>query len=594
MLDLVRSCITLMVVMLACFGMGRPLTRRLAPAISDSLAVTVWSVSLGLATSGSVIYGLACGGMLYADALILLSVPGCLWGLVELAFLPIGPKSEVLVGGKARMAAGIEVGPWPAGSRIVLAVAVVVVFAALVVALAPPVSHEVLSRSLEGPKNLLLTHGKPEPGDPFGPSVNLAQMWFLWALALDGPVAVGLLQWCLGLLLALATVLLARVFLPTVPAWLAGCLVLLSPGVQHHLSTPLEDLSLALFGTLALEFVASVMVRMDLGRSAVLGGTALGAALAVQPAAVPLVAALAMIWVVAQRPAEFRGELNRPVAAMGAVALVVAGPWLWQATRLPHVPQWQSLESVARHVGPSIVALVAGLPLTRRLLGLQRLLVPLAIYVLLSVALQANYRWWSIVVPWAAVATTWVWLELDGLPRAARIASTWLLGIVTISCPLARCGAAVESLAVAVGWQSRSDYLLAREPTFCAASLFNKIRRPDDRLLTQDPRGFYFHCPTSAIDNFEPLATGPAKDATDLEHWIALARRQGCSYLLATELLPAENSKKVRAGTDSASGSSPVRQYVESVQGDQVIQILEYCFADDNSRRTRYSLLRLR
>lgn len=594
MLEVLRSSLAFGIVALASFGIGRPLLRKCAPELVDPLAALVWSIALGLSVAGSVLLALACTGLLYAEAVVLLSAPACLWALLELTCLPIGGVRRKLYSRDSEVEPASQSTDWPAGTAWVLSAAVVIAVAALLVALAPPTSREALSRSLETPKNLLLEHGFATAHQGLAIRTNIAQMWFLWALALEGPVAAGLVQWGLGVLLALATVLLARVFLPRRPAWLAGGLVLLAPGVQRHLGIPLEDLAFALFGTLSLESVARSVVRLETGRSAILGGAMLGTALAVQPSGLPLAAALGVVWIVACRPGrEFRADLVRQAGLMGALALIVAGPWLAQAILARPETSGQSLQSVIAHVGPTLVAAMFGLSLVRRLLGLDLLLTSLAVYIALSATIAPAARWWALVACWSSVAVCWVWLELDGFPRWARRAGISSLGLLAIACPVLQCGAMFDTLAVAVGWESRRDFLIAREPTYQAAWWFNRIQRPGDRLLAQDPRAFYFNCPTAAI------VAGQRHDAQlphvqDLQHWIAAARQGGYSYLLAAE--PLEPGQSPQGTRDDSSGhaSGPSRNYAELSRGGQVIPILEYCFADDNSRRIRYSLLRLR
>lgn len=593
-LDVLRSSLAFGIVALASFGIGRPMLRKCAPELVDPLATFVWSTALGLSVAGSALLALACTGLLYADAVILLSAPACLWGLLELACLPIGGVRRELYTRDSDVEPANQSADWPAGTVWILTAAAVIAGAALLVALAPPTSHEALSRSLETPKNLLLEHGIATKHQGVAIRTNIAQMWFLWGLALEGPVAAGLVQWGLGVLLALATVLLARVFLPQRPAWLAGGLVLLAPGVQRHLGIPLEDLAFALFGTLSLEFVARVVVRLETGRSAILGGITLGTALAVQLSGFPLAAALGVAWIVACRPGrEFRADLVRQAGLMGVIALIVAGPWLVQAILARPDSSGQSLQSVIAHVGPAMVAALLGLLLVRRLLGLDLLLTALAIYTALSATIAPSTRWWALVACWASVAVCWVWLELDEFSRGARRAGIAVLCLLAIACPVLQCGTTFNTLAVAVGWESRRDYLIAREPTYQAAWWFNRIQRPGDRLLAQDPRAFYFNCPTAAT------VGGRGHDAQlppaqDLKHWIAAARQGGYSYLLAAE--PLEPGQSPAGTHDDSSGHAigPSRNYAELSRDGQVIPILEYCFADDNSRRIRYSLLRLR
>jgi hypothetical protein len=598
--DVLRSLFALGLVGLATFGMGRSLLRRIAPEVDEPLPVFVWSIALGLVLAGTVLFVMAWAGLLYRDAVVLLSAPACLWGLLELACLPVGGVRRELYTRASAAEPQHDRAPWPTGARWILAAAVGMTALALLAALAPPTSHEALARSLETPKNLLLQHGLSAmpvmpSAQPWGiAATNMAQMWYLWAMALDGPVAAGLVQWGLGVLLALASVLLARVLLPRRAAWLAGGLVLLAPGVQRHLGIPVEDLAFALFGTLALETAVRSIVRLEQGHWAILGGVMLGTALAVQPSGFALAVALGVAWTVACRPhREFTADLIRHAGCMGAAALLVAGPWLALAIAAGPESSAQTLHSVIVHVGPATVAALLGLLAARRLLGLDVLLTSLAVYMALSAAIAPSSRWWALVASWVSVIVCWVWLELDGFPRWARRAGVGVLCLLAIACPVSQCTTTLETLAVAVGWQSRRDFLLARQPAYRAAWWFNRIQRPGDRLLAQDPRVFYFDCPTAALAGVG-LERGNPAEGTDLKGWIAAARRGGFSYLLTAE--PLAGSPSPAGSVDDSSGHSagPSRNYPELSADGQVIPILEYCFADDKSRRIRYSLLRLR
>lgn len=600
MLDVLRSLLALGIVALATFGMGRPLLRRIAPEVDEPLPIFVWSAALGLVLAGTVLLALAWAGLLYGDAVVLLSAPACLWGLLELACLPIGGVRRELYTRESAPETKQDTAPWPTGAAWILVAAAGMTGLALSAALAPPTSHEALSRSLETPKNLLLQHGlSAMPVTPSAKTLgiaatNMAQMWYLWAMALEGPVAAGLVQWGLGVLLALASVLLARVLLPRRAAWLAGGLVLLTPGVQRHLGIPVEDLAFALFGTLALETAVRSIVRLEQAHWAVLGGVMLGAALAVQPSGLPVAAALAVAWTVAcRRRREFTADLIRQAGCMGAVALLVAGPWMTLAILAGPETSGQTLHSVIVHVGPAMVAALLGLLAARRLLGLDVLLTSLAVYVALSAAIAPSSRWWALVASCASVIVCWVWLELDGFPGWARRTGVGILCLLAIACPASQCVTNLETLAVAVGWQTRRDFLMARQPAYRAAWWFNRIQRPGDRLLAQDPRAFYFNCPTAALGGAGPKG-GNLPHFTDLNGWIAAARQGGFSYLLTAEPLAADQSFAGSHDDSSGRSTGASRNYTELSADGQVIPILEYCFADDKSRRIRYSLLRLR
>jgi hypothetical protein len=112
------------------------------------------------------------------------------------------------------------------------------------------------------------------------------------------------------------------------------------------------------------------------------------------------------------------------------------------------------------------------------------------------------------------------------------------------------------------------------------------------RLFCQDPRTFYFACPTVSDDGFpRQQSSGPA-DST-LCGVLQRARGAGCSYLLLAEPL-ASASRTGPSGREVPEGPLSLAAENDSPQIGQVMPILEYRFADDNNRSIRYRLLRIR
>src|SRR5258708_3718188 len=75
-----------------------------------------------------------------------------------------------------------------------------VLFGSLLSALAPPTACDAMCYHLELPKRFLEQHALvylPDSDNSTYPM--LVEMWYLWALALDGGTAAQLVHWCLGI-----------------------------------------------------------------------------------------------------------------------------------------------------------------------------------------------------------------------------------------------------------------------------------------------------------------------------------------------------------------------------------------------------------
>jgi hypothetical protein len=459
---------------------------------------------------------------------------------------------------------------------------------ALLSALAPATAGDALCYHLELPKVFLARHALVDlPRHDNATFPLLTEIWFLWAMALDSAVAAQLVHFGLGVLLALATVLLARDVLGHRAALLAGGLVLLVPGVTNQMTAPLNDVALALFTTLAL--AAWCRAREGQGRRwFILAGLATGGALGIKYVALVFVAAVGIAtvfhwlqgrmqrlelgislyrrcrsilqklpfdpqplrterqasglergaagrpsrpWSLAARPWDlFRGgaillviaasvsgvwylraawHRGNPVYPFFAQAFGSAGPDARKASKTPLT--WQPADvatapwQVSMHperfggrgqqLGGLFLALMPGLVCMRRLRGLGWLLGVAAAYAALWYALRQNVRFLLPVVPLGCVATAWGGLELTRLPGVPRLlagGACALLLLFQASLPLGR---AWQHLPVVVGMESRTEYLLRREPTHRAAMYVNQSLPPAAHILSQDYALYYFERP---------------------------------------------------------------------------------------------------
>ncbi len=369
MFDQLISMGTFLTIGLAAFGLGAPLARALR-LDDDVLTGTVWSMALGLIVGGLGLAGLGLVGGLYAPLIGVLSLAACFWGIGEIigglarrhearldarfsppatagAARPAWPPG--LTGPQplapAATPAADEAPPWtppPAWlSRGALALALVAGVGTLIAALAPPIAGDALCYHLDLPKTFLLQHSIRFLPDSDGSTYPLlTEIWYLWALALDGPVAAQLVHWGLGILLALATVVLATEMVGRRWAWIAGAAVLLIPGVQNQMTAPLNDLSLAAMTTLALAAWCRAVLS-DAGRRwFVAAGLAAGGALSIKYTALLFLAALAApaAWTLVRQPR--RRAIAQGAAIVAIVAISISGLWYLRSlvSRQPALP----------------------------------------------------------------------------------------------------------------------------------------------------------------------------------------------------------------------------------------------------------------
>ncbi|GAC1467374.1 MAG: hypothetical protein NVSMB9_08910 [Isosphaeraceae bacterium] len=258
--------------------------------------LTVWSSGLGLFVLAR--FGHRPDHPLDALALALPVGLGLLglgvFGLAEIGELKSGRLSSLLVGGAVFGAPALcaAVAGWssnseqrrPTWERVDSAFALTL-FATLVgtllTALAPVTDGDALCYHLQVPRRFL------ERGAAFyDPDLHetvyplLTEMVYVVALAFRGPVACRLVEWLLGLTFALNVTSLARTSLGE-RAWWAGTIALLVPAVSNGMSAPLNDVSLAAFGTAALVAWSRFHDRPTL-RAAALTGLLTGLAMGVK------------------------------------------------------------------------------------------------------------------------------------------------------------------------------------------------------------------------------------------------------------------------------------------------------------------------
>ena len=651
MLAQLFSLLSLVTIALASYGLGRPIVRALGVGREDRLSAAVWSLVAGLVVAGTGLAALGLAGLLYAPLIGIVSLAACFWAA--------GHISTGAGGGNAPgKALGWEASghpprrssddserpdestrtPWaaPPGwlSAAVLLLAGLACLGSLASAMAPPTAGDALCYHLELPKTFLADHAiRHLPYSENSTYPLLAEMWFLWGLALDGGVTAQLVHWGLGVLLGLATVVLATPVVGRAWAWIAGALVVLVPGVNNQMTAPLNDVALALLATAAVAAWWRVVVAGESRRWLLLAGLAVGGALGTKYLAVLFVAALAIpsAWVFCRHPHR-RRVLLEGAAVVGVVAASVAGPWYVRAAWHRGNPVYPFLSEVfgtdpgttekhetlpasksplgrsvagalsapwrvtmqperfggrGHQLGVVWLAALPGVFLTRRLRGLGVLAGVGLVYGVLWYLLRQNVRFLLPAVPLAAVVVVWVWIEMRRFPalprRLAGASFAAALGAYALI-PLARCR---PQLPVALGVESRDEYLLRHEPTWLAADVMNQWFGADAHLLSQDYRAFHFECRVTRESVYR-RRTGYDRTITDPGDLSRTLRRAGFTHLLLAENLADRGAQfdPTLSRLAEAQWSTPA--------ADALLPLVDYRSRDADGGLRRYRLVMLR
>ena len=486
---------------IAAFGLGRPLWRLLGTNDDDRLTMAVFSLGIGLMAAGCVLLALGLLGMFRPLPIVVLTMVGCCWGLVEIGNESLRLKARVPSLDAVR---DLSKRPWPEPNRLLLAVVLTAAAAgcasSLLGALAPPTAEAALAGPLDLAKRFCVEHRIVEPpsGMYASPSLFVA-LWYVWATTLDGGVCAQLVDWGLGLLLALATVVLASPLLGRRWAWIAGAMVVLTPALNQQMSLPTQYIALAALATLALAAWWWAVAHGGDGRWFVAAGLTAGGAMAVHPAAVLLALPLGAAWVwTVIRCKEQRHFLLRGGAVAMLISVAVGGALLTFSSG--NRQGWQGQQgwhAFSDHLGLVLLAAAPGVLIARRLRGLWGVAFVAVVFAVLVMSIDGDARLLFSVVPLLSVAAVWVWIELRRFPAGARraaVAALTLMLAVGAAKSLVRSS---DVLRVSLGMEDRESYLARREPTYPAAVAANHLLRPDARLLSQDRCTFYFDCRTT-------------------------------------------------------------------------------------------------
>jgi hypothetical protein len=140
---------------------------------------------------------------------------------------------------------------------------------------------------------------------------------------------------------------------------------------------------------------------------------------------------------------------------------------------------------------------------------------------------------------------------------------------------------------VAVGFQSRDEYLSRHEPTWQAAAMLNHWFGPNAHLLSQDYRAFHFQCRVTR-ENVYRRRTGYDRTIADPADLSRTLRRAGFTHLLLAENLADHGIQYDRALTRLAEAQW------STAAADSLVTLTDYRFRDADGGVRRYRLVMLR
>jgi hypothetical protein len=419
-------------------------------------------------------------------------------------------------------------GAWERGQAGNIFRAVVVLTAVvgtMIGALAPPTAGDALCYHLEIPKRFVqqgavsylpLTDNSVMP--------FLMEMLYTLSLLLCGPELAQLVHWLVGILLALAAVELAVPFVSKGGSAWVGTIVLLVPGVTNQMTAPLNDLAVALYATWMVH-AWTHWNSTGQWRWLALAGFWGGLALSVKLVAAAMVVAVAVALALQCSRRSLAGAC-RAGMTFAACLCLAGGVWYARSgyhTGNPVYPYFNSFFGGEPHTrsllrtehnlwavpwaatmhpeefggrgvqfGAVFLALLPGLALVRRPAGLTPLLGLALGHGLLWFTVRQDLRFLLPVVPILAVAVVVVIRGLAEVQRPSPAAACACLAALLAFQSLIVVKRARPCLAVAVGLQTREDYLAQHEPSYAVARFVNTQLPAGSRLISQDYRGFYF------------------------------------------------------------------------------------------------------
>jgi len=588
-----------------------------ASAHGDRRSRLVWEMGLGLLVWGTLLTVLGLIGLLYAEGIVAATLAAAAMGVVRI-------RREAL--SRAAVAADSEspAEPMPVWLRGLLVVGgVVALGGSFLAALAPPLAGDALCYHLELPKRFLADHALTFYRDNDNSTFPLlAEMWFLWGLAIDGPTGAQLMHWFCGVVLAGAAYVTA---VPLVGRrWSLGvaAIVLLAPGINNQMTAPLNDVALAIFTTLA--FAAWSQHSREREPAWLLLGLMIGGAAAVKYTAIVFAGVLGVVAIltisclrVSVRPQWIRGA-----CAAVALSAVVAGPWYLRSAYYRGDPVYPFLSAHSsagapstfpesktplgrglgavveapwamtmeperfggrgHQLGPLFLMLVPCVVWAASRRELRTVLIVAGLYGTGCVLLRQNVRFLLPLVPLLAVIAIGVLREIVGWQAAPRRIAFAAIGAVLLMMTAVPAARVRPMLAVAVGLESREAFLARREPTFESAEWINRNLPAEAHVLSQEQRAFYYD-PKWTRENIYRRHTAynlsPVDATTSFDERL---KADGFTHLFLAETLTPEGTATAKPGYDatlttladtamgakSESAPVPVREWRSEVAGE--------------------------
>lgn len=633
MLATLLTCSATAAIVLAAFAVGRPCLRWFTTSQQDQFAVAVWSTSIGLVLWSLALMGLGLLGVLYRPLIGVLTMAAFFIGLGELlSALQARRHGVVIQPDQGEVThAWSKPFPRPLTAGLLLLTACVVAGSGIS-ALAPPTAGDALYYHLQLPKIFLAEHHLAYLPMHEKSTFPLAvEMWYLWGLAIEGPVTAQMLHWVTGLVAAGASVLLARSLLGDRWAWVVGVVVLCVPGISNQMTAPLNDVALVALTTLALVAWREAVHEQDNPRGFLLAGLMLGAAAGTKYLALIFAAAMSalIVWQLVTQPRQ-RRVLASGATIVACTALLVGGAWYLRGAYYHGNPvypffaqhlgdaapevlgasktplRWNLLEVLSapwtltmqperfggrgHQLGGLFLAALPLLVFARRLRGLGALLIISAAYGVLWYALRQNVRFLLPVVPLLSTAVVWVVMETSRMPSFPRCATRGVLAALLVVGALVPLVRARRQAAVVCGLQTRKQYLEQREPTYRTAELTNLLLPADAHILSLDYREFYFKHRVTREKNYrfhhDYLSAIEAKGSVD-----APLRKAGFTHLLLAENPDSKGIQFERRLPELVD-----RQIArETEAGKSTLKTLhDYTYKDIDGVRRRYRLIALR
>jgi hypothetical protein len=523
------------VLLLATYGIGRPLFRLAIADETDALESGVWSIALGLLIAGGVFAALGQIGWLQRQVIVPLTCVALCWGMFDVIATRLSAWQSRVIDLRRAPPLATSLAAWPSPPRWLMIFAYVAAgiaaLASLAGALSPATDVASLSRSLAAPKEWLLRGAiDPTTHMAIDDGVRLSELWTVWAMALGAPAAAGVFHWAIGLVAALAGTLLARPLIGHAWANVVGAAMIATPAAIAQMSTVTPQLALMMFAALALSAWWRAAACDEPTPWYFAAGAMLAGATIVDRAGIMLfVAVMGVHLAMALRTAQRRESLFRGMTIMLCVA--GAAMLLW---RVIHGGSFSGpvigigeLPTVGLFLWacPLIVAVLPGLVLVRRLRGVGAIMSVAGIYVGLCCAIGSMPLSLVPMLSVLLIASIWVVIEVCRLPVVPRvIAAVSFASIATISCVAAAINHH-DSGPLAIGLETRDEYLLRHLPECRVTLAANSILTPHAHVLSQDPRAYLLNCRVT----YQPHRQNSSDES------IARLRLSGFTHLLVID-----------------------------------------------------------